>query len=270
MHFLVKWKGYPISDNSWEPRGNLHADRLITEYNKKKQKQAEPKKKGIKSRRARTEEIIPSLFNKQYSHLHTRLMSAYSAPTTSANLVATRSVTPVSAPNNTPASDDNTVDRGVPPVISNEVLELLEEVAATSLQDYESEIPKLEYPSEGSDIPLQLGRWTVPIIEVATTVTSTINYEQEEENDEEDDEAPVGFILPFSPSLPSPVQNLQGMSLNVNADRAQSNASCALSANSSVRSGQSGMFSVSFTWIRLTCSSLGLSADWCYAYLWPW
>ncbi len=80
----------------------------------------------------------------------------------------------------------------------------------------------------------------------------------------------IPTTLPFSPSLPSPVQNLQGMSLNVNADRAQSNASCALSANSSVRSGQSGMFSVSFTWIRLTCSSLGLSADWCYAYLWPW
>ncbi len=80
----------------------------------------------------------------------------------------------------------------------------------------------------------------------------------------------VPATLPFSPSLPSPVQNLQGMSLNVNADRAQSNASCASSTNSSVRSGQLGMFSVSFTRIWLTCSSLGLSADWRYAYLWPW
>ncbi len=60
MHFLVKWKGYPTSDNSWEPRENLHADRLIAEYNKKKQRQAETKKKGVKSRRTRTEEIIPS------------------------------------------------------------------------------------------------------------------------------------------------------------------------------------------------------------------
>ena len=59
MHFLVKWKGYPTSNNSWEPRENLHADRLIMEYNKKKQRQAEPKRKGVKSRRARTEEIIP-------------------------------------------------------------------------------------------------------------------------------------------------------------------------------------------------------------------
>ena len=59
MHFLVKWKGYPTSDNSWEPRENLHVDRLIVEYNKKKQRQAEPKKKGVKSRSARMEEIIP-------------------------------------------------------------------------------------------------------------------------------------------------------------------------------------------------------------------
>ena len=54
MHFLVKWKGYPMSNNSWEPRENLHVDRLIAEYNKKKQGQTEPKKKGVKSRRART------------------------------------------------------------------------------------------------------------------------------------------------------------------------------------------------------------------------
>jgi len=74
MHFLVKWKGYPTSDNSWEPRENLHADRLIAEYNKKKQKQAEPKKKEVKSRRARMEEIIPSLFHKQHSSLPTCLL----------------------------------------------------------------------------------------------------------------------------------------------------------------------------------------------------
>jgi len=195
MHFLVKWKGYPTSDNSWEPRENLHADRLIAEYNKKKQEQAKPKKKGVKSRRARTEEIIPSLSHKHHSHLHTCLMSAHSAPVSSVAMDATRSPTPVSAPDNTPASGDNTAVRGAPPVINNEVLELLEEVAATSLQDYESEVPELEYLSEGSDVPLQLGRRTIPIVEIATTVTSTINYEREaEQDDEESEEAPVGYI----------------------------------------------------------------------------
>ncbi len=156
MHFLVKWKGYPTSDNSWEPRENLHADRLITEYNKKKQRQAEPKKKGVKSRRARMEEVITNS-SQQHSYLHTCHMSAYSAPTSSVVMEATRLPTPVSAPDNTPDSGNTTAVRGAPPTISNEVLELLEEVAAQSLQDYESEVPELEYPSKGSDIPLQLG-----------------------------------------------------------------------------------------------------------------
>ena len=46
MHFLVKWKGYPMSDNSWEPQENLHADELITEFYKKN-----PKTKTNKMRR---------------------------------------------------------------------------------------------------------------------------------------------------------------------------------------------------------------------------
>ena len=32
MHYLVKWKGNPTSDNSWEPRENIHADELIKEF----------------------------------------------------------------------------------------------------------------------------------------------------------------------------------------------------------------------------------------------
>ena len=31
-YFLVKWKGYPTSDNSWEPQENIHADKLIEEF----------------------------------------------------------------------------------------------------------------------------------------------------------------------------------------------------------------------------------------------
>ncbi len=96
MHFLVKWKGYPTSDNSWEPRENLHAVWLIAEYNKKKQKQAEPKKKGVKSRRARTEEIIP--FSPQHIPLHTHHMAACSTPIVSSSAPST----PVSMSPSTP------------------------------------------------------------------------------------------------------------------------------------------------------------------------
>ena len=46
MHFLVKWKGYPTSDNSWEPQENLHADELIEEFYKRN-----PETKTNKTRR---------------------------------------------------------------------------------------------------------------------------------------------------------------------------------------------------------------------------
>ncbi len=98
MHFLVKWKGYPTSDNSWEPRENLHADRLIKEYNKKKQRQAEPKRKGVKSRRARMEEKIPPSSQNNHSPHQNHSMSAYSAPIVSSSTPST----PVSMSPSTP------------------------------------------------------------------------------------------------------------------------------------------------------------------------
>jgi len=34
VQYLIKWKGYPHSDNMWEPSGNIHADDLIGAYHK--------------------------------------------------------------------------------------------------------------------------------------------------------------------------------------------------------------------------------------------
>jgi len=185
MHFLVKWKGYPTSDNSWEPKENLHVDELIKEYNKNKQEQAEPKKKGLKSRRARTEEIS-HFFPPNHQHLpfHTSPMSTYSAPISSSLVVPPRSPLVLLALDNTPASGDQH-----PEVLNNnDIVELLQEVADASLQDYESKVPDLEYPP-------QLGQRTIPIVEVEVTVASTIDYDWEvEQEDEESEEAPVGFI----------------------------------------------------------------------------
>ena len=32
MHFLIKWKGHPASDSSWEPAVDVHAPELVAEF----------------------------------------------------------------------------------------------------------------------------------------------------------------------------------------------------------------------------------------------
>jgi hypothetical protein len=38
MHYLIKWKGYPTSDNSWEPEDSVNAKELIREYQTRRNK----------------------------------------------------------------------------------------------------------------------------------------------------------------------------------------------------------------------------------------
>ena len=44
-YYLFKWKGYPTSDNSWEPKESIHAKELIKEFHEKSNKQTKTKKK---------------------------------------------------------------------------------------------------------------------------------------------------------------------------------------------------------------------------------
>ena len=43
MYYLIKWKGYPASNNSWEPASEVHAPELIAEWEKKTNKNKERK-----------------------------------------------------------------------------------------------------------------------------------------------------------------------------------------------------------------------------------
>ena len=50
-HYLVKWKSYPTSDNSWELEKNLNADELIAEFKRSfRPKKTKGKKSVYKSR----------------------------------------------------------------------------------------------------------------------------------------------------------------------------------------------------------------------------
>src|SRR5712671_233489 len=35
LQYLIKWKGYPSSDNMWEPEENVHAEDLVKEYHRR-------------------------------------------------------------------------------------------------------------------------------------------------------------------------------------------------------------------------------------------
>jgi len=52
IQYLIKWKGYPESDNTWEPKENLQAPRLVKEYHEAHP--AEDKKVKQKARTAST------------------------------------------------------------------------------------------------------------------------------------------------------------------------------------------------------------------------
>ena len=77
-HYIVKWKGYPTSDNSWEPEKNLNAKELITEF---KQGSKPKKTKGRRTylRMTRTAQIDSSPLVSNTSPLLLNKMSSTSA-----------------------------------------------------------------------------------------------------------------------------------------------------------------------------------------------
>ena len=46
LQYLVKWKGYPDADNSWEPAGQIFAPELITRYHQKRPLELDKRTRG--------------------------------------------------------------------------------------------------------------------------------------------------------------------------------------------------------------------------------
>ena len=54
LQYLIKWKGYPDSDNTWEPADQVHTPALITAYHRKNPLDTEARDKRGRGRRGKT------------------------------------------------------------------------------------------------------------------------------------------------------------------------------------------------------------------------
>src|SRR5258707_14747523 len=83
LQYFVKWKGYPESDNTWEPAQNIHAPDLLKRYHQRYPLQ--DKRKGKTSKKASSHLRIHTLCRMhQTNPLHASLTSSRSLrrPTT--------------------------------------------------------------------------------------------------------------------------------------------------------------------------------------------
>jgi hypothetical protein len=50
LQYLLKWKGYPHADNTWEPAGQVHAPALVESYHKGRPLTQPHKRRGLRTR----------------------------------------------------------------------------------------------------------------------------------------------------------------------------------------------------------------------------
>ena len=220
MHYLVKWKGYPTSDNSWEPEKNLNADELIAEF----KRSFRPKTTKAKKVFIRAGQVTH--FDSSPSHLyHDTLLfleemsseSAISLHIPSTSPVRVSSLPPSSAPSTSPTpglevptnykyigADHCSVARL--PLKYNHISwrQGLVDGHSCHCGRTSSEPSPPDNTPEGTLTP-QLGRHTLPMKEDNNDEDSEVNYEDLEESNKENQfpAPPPGFInnIPNHPFL---------------------------------------------------------------------
>jgi len=59
LQYLIKWKGYPSSDNTWEPVNNVHAPEIIKQYHQRCPLEDKSKKKSSRVSSISTASLFP-------------------------------------------------------------------------------------------------------------------------------------------------------------------------------------------------------------------
>jgi len=88
LQYLIKWKGYPESDNTWEPVDNVQAPLLIRKYH-----ETHPLEDKRPAKRARVASSPPTLYSSQPTWL---LVNDHQSTSDRSNAV-TAAATPTAA-----------------------------------------------------------------------------------------------------------------------------------------------------------------------------
>src|SRR5712671_748698 len=59
LQYLIKWKGYPSSDNTWEPVDNVHAPEIVKQYHQRRPLEDKSKKKSPRVNSISTTSLFP-------------------------------------------------------------------------------------------------------------------------------------------------------------------------------------------------------------------
>jgi len=59
LQYLIKWKGYPSSDNTWEPVDNVHAPEIVKQYHQRRPLENKSKKRSSRVNSISTTSLFP-------------------------------------------------------------------------------------------------------------------------------------------------------------------------------------------------------------------